>query len=171
MTGRAMAIGPSVGLVAHEILKGPVESIALASLERLFRLADRYSHEELERACSYGLSLEMTSRSSIAAVVEAKTCNDATQAPLEYLLSTKGGHFILDYTLMDVKCTNDPADVKRAALRQLIFYLDVKDRFVEIARAFSETHGYTYDDWIKVGVSATVLRKARIYKPRPKETK
>lgn len=49
-------------------------------------------------------------------------------------------------------------------------YLDLEDRFIEIARAFSETHGYTYDDWIKVGVSATVLRKAHIYKPRPKRS-
>ena len=94
MTGRAMALGPSVGLVAHEILKGPVESIALASLERLLRLADRYSPEELERACSYGLSLGMTSRSSIAAIVEAKTYDHdvsyATQAPLHENLRSHG---------------------------------------------------------------------------------
>ena len=32
MIGRAMALGPSVGLVAREILSGPVESVALASL-------------------------------------------------------------------------------------------------------------------------------------------
>ena len=32
-----------------EILTGPVESIALAFVERLLRLADRYSPEELER--------------------------------------------------------------------------------------------------------------------------
>ncbi len=49
MTGRAMVLGSSVGLVAHEILTGPVESNALAFLERLLRLADRNSPEELER--------------------------------------------------------------------------------------------------------------------------
>ncbi|MGC8464803.1 MAG: hypothetical protein ACP5O0_02615 [Acidimicrobiales bacterium] len=69
-------------------------SIALASLERLLRLADRHSAEELERACSYGLSLKMTSRASIAAIVEAKTYDHdvryATQAPLHENLRSHG---------------------------------------------------------------------------------
>lgn len=86
MIGRAMTLGPSVGLVAREILAGPVTSIALASLDRMLRLSDRFGTEELERACSYGLSLGMTSRASIAAIVEAKAYDHnvsyATAAPL-----------------------------------------------------------------------------------------
>ena len=71
---KAKKVGESTCAMAKVILENcAVGETGIASVNRMLRLSDTYGRDELELACSYGIKIGATSRSSIGSILRGKT--------------------------------------------------------------------------------------------------